>query len=959
MKKTYLSHCIAALTATASLTSVNLYAQEQDAALEEVVVTGIRSSILNSVAVKRDADTIVEVVDAGDLSSLPDASIADSLGRLPGVTTVRDSGQSSQLNIRGMNGDFIQTTLNGREQATTSSETESLRWMAFDQYPAELITQAAVYKSPKASLVEGGVAATVELKTANPLDAAQDHNFNVKARLSYNDAAEDVGADANGNRLSASYMGKFLDETLGVSLGFSHLDQPNSFTKARASADDQLGYGTDDPDPENGIYRLPAALQFQAGSGKDIRDSYMAAVVWEPSDNLSLSVDYFATKFESEDIRHGVTVGSLGGGGATLTPLSVNSAGEIEDFAVAITDPHIQRKGGTWIESRTEDQSSNADSTAIGVNLEWVIREGSTLSLDFADSSGEKTRKDRLATMHAYEPYTTGDARWSELASQGFTYESNGDDIPTLELTGDIDLTSLDQMKLGRYEEYPHLYTDDVQSFKVDFVQEVELGFVNSIETGVRLSERVFDSERGAFLWGSRDGIFNIGDGETESWCDDNLSDPFVECSPIALDGFASVGSVEGAPDHLVVSIDGLADEIFGAGNYEGKQIWARDWTFVESGALVEDTKAFYILANIETQLGDIPVTGNFGVRHVKTDVKAQGLVYVGNDAGDTIVDDVGNSNSNFVEGEFGPEFSDTLPSLNLNFELTDSDYVRLAAAKVLGRPPVGQMKGGAGGWFDTTTVDQDGVPTEVPRYNVWTKGTPYLDPFRATQLDVSYEHYFEDDGAVTVAGFYKKIDTLVQQRNYAPGEIDFIDYGITIPDSAPEDTVEGAFNTFENSEGGYIRGIELAGTKTFTSLPGVFGGLGLTASYSYTESETEVGGGALSGETVSLPGLSENVWSATAFWDIDNFSTHLNVRSRDEYVVNLAIPGSSTPVLAKPYTTVDIQASYAFDMGLEVVLQANNLTDEPNKQDYGSSSLLGEYSSYGRQFYVGVNYAF
>lgn len=85
MKKTYLSHCIAALTATASLTSVNLYAQEQDAALEEVVVTGIRSSILNSVAVKRDADTIVEVVDAGDLSSLPDASIADSLGRLPEI----------------------------------------------------------------------------------------------------------------------------------------------------------------------------------------------------------------------------------------------------------------------------------------------------------------------------------------------------------------------------------------------------------------------------------------------------------------------------------------------------------------------------------------------------------------------------------------------------------------------------------------------------------------------------------------------------------------------------------------------------------------------------------------------------------------------------------------------------------------------------------------------------------
>lgn len=951
MKKTYLSHCVAALTAAASLSSANLLAQEADTNLEEVIVTGIRSSILNSVAVKRDADTIVEVVDAGDLASLPDASIADSLGRLPGVTTVRDSGQSSQLNIRGMNGDFIQTTLNGREQATTSSETESLRWMAFDQYPAELITQAAVYKSPKASLIEGGVAATVELKTANPLDAAQEHNFNVKARLSYNDAAEDVGAEANGNRLSASYMGKFLDETLGLSLGFSHLDQPNSFIKARASADDQLGYSSTEIDGQT--IQLPAAYQFQAGSGKDIRDSYMAAVVWEPSDNLSLSIDYFATNFESEDIRHGVTIGAVNGQGATLVPGATNSQGALLDYTFVINDVHQSNKAGPWIESRTEDQSSNADSEAIGINLEWVISEGSTLTLDYAQSSGEKTRKDRLATMHAYDSYTEGDTEWRERAGQGFTFRADGDGIPTVTLTEGLDLTSFDQMRLGRYEEYPHLYKDDVQTFKVDFVQELEVGFITSLETGLRLSERTFDSDRGTFLWGSRDGIHSFDNGtEVQSWCEDNVSNPTVECSPIALDDFASVGAVPGAPDHLVVNIDGLADEVFGPGNYEGRKLWARNWTFVESGALVEDTKAFYIMANIETELGDIPVTGNVGVRHVKSDVKAQGLVYVGNDAGDTITDDVGATDSNFVEGEFGPEFSDTLPSLNLNFELTDSDYVRLAAAKVLGRPPVGQMKGGAGGWFDT---NEDGAP----RYNVWTKGTPYLDPFRATQLDVSYEHYFEDDGAVTVAGFYKKIDTLVQQRNYAPGEVDFAELGISIPDSAPADTVEGAFNTFENSEGGYIRGIELAGTKTFANLPGVFGGLGLTASYSYTESETEVGGGALTGETVSLPGLSENVWSTTAFWDIDNFSTHLNVRSRDEYVLNLAIPGSSTPVLAKSYTTVDFQASYAFDMGLEVVLQANNLTDEPNRQDYGVSSALGEYNSYGRQFYVGVNYSF
>lgn len=139
-------------------------AADKDENVEVIEVRGISRSIIASIDKKRFSDTVSEIVDAGDLAALPDVSIADSLSRLPGITAVRASGQSSQLNIRGMNGDFIQTTLNGREQASTSGYTAGSRWISFDQYPSELINQAAVYKSPKASLVEGGVAGTVELK---------------------------------------------------------------------------------------------------------------------------------------------------------------------------------------------------------------------------------------------------------------------------------------------------------------------------------------------------------------------------------------------------------------------------------------------------------------------------------------------------------------------------------------------------------------------------------------------------------------------------------------------------------------------------------------------------------------------------------------------------------------------------------------------------------------------------
>ena len=181
-------------------------------------------------------------------------------------------------------------------------------------------------------------------------------------------------------------------------------------------------------------------------------------------------------------------------------------------------------------------------------------------------------------------------------------------------------------------------------------------------------------------------------------------------------------------------------------------------------------------------------------------------------------------------------------------------------------------------------------------------------------------------------------------------------DIGLIVP---PGDFLN-IYQTYLNNDlGGYIRGIELAGTKTFDNLPGIWSGLGATASYSYTESETEVGGGSFYGENLPLPGLSENVWSATVFFDYEGFSAHVNTRYRDEFVQNLPIPGANSPVYAQDYTTVDAQMSYAWDNGLSVVVSANNLTDEENIIEYGIDGAFGEYKEFGRQYYFGLNYRY
>jgi len=911
-----------------------------DEYIEEIVSIGVRSSIMNGLESKRSSDVISEVIDAGPLGSLPDQSIADALGRAPGVTTIRDSGQSSQLNIRGMNGDFIHTTLNGREQPSTSGYSEHTRWNSFDQYPAELINQAAVFKSPKASQIEGGVAGTVELRTANPLDAPKQHNVVLTARASYNDAAGDYGGDENGARYSASYLGKFADDKVGFMAGYSYLDQPNTFVFSRAGADSQLGYGTRNLGGEDAS--IPRAFQWQAGNGSDERTGYMAALVFEPNDKIRAQVDYFRSEFDRGDARQGITVGGLDEDEANSNVSNWTiSNGLVTSATISANDPNLTNQSHPWFEARTEDQTTTAETDTVGVNIEWYPTDRSTLSLDWSTATGEKFREDRIASMHAYAP---GNAE--ELPGQSFSYVLNGDGIPTGNFSG-VDFTDPATMRLSRYERYPHQYNDEIDSFKVDFKQDVEWGAISSFEVGVRVSERTFEADRGTFLYGSRS-------GQGTGWCEDNTS--ALACAPQSVDGFVTTQSLPGVPDHFVVTdLNGLGDAIFGVGNTEGIKLHSRDWTFIESNDITEDTEALYLMVNLDFQWGSVPVRGNIGVRYIESEVRTIGLQNVGAGNGTPITDGVGVTQDNLDYVNYGPDYDDTLPSLNLSFELTDNDILRVAAAKVMGRPPVGQMKGGAGSWFGGVESDPGSPNFGLTEYNVWTNGTPYLDPFQANQIDVSYEHYFESGGAVTAAVFWKDIESLVEGPTQFTDK-DADELGIILP----PDTYLNIFQTYlNNDKGGYIRGLELAGTKVFDNLPGIWGGLGATASYSYTESETEVGGGAFYNENLPLPGLSENVWSATVFWDIGGFSAHVNARYRDEFVQNLPIPGAGSPTLAQPYTTVDAQASYAFNNGLSVVLSGNNLTDEVNTIEYGVSGTLGEFKQFGRVIYFGLNYQY
>ena len=197
-------------------------AEAQPAEVEEIVVTGIRRAIEASISAKASNTSIVEVISAEDIGKLPDVSIAESLARLPGVTSQRLDGRSQLISIRGLGPDFTTALLNGRELVTTGDN----RGVEFDQFPSELLGSVVVYKTPDAALVGQGLAGTVDLRTIRPLAYGR-QAVAVNYRYEWNDiGALNSGTTDNGNRYTISYIDQFADDTIGVALGYAHMSSP-------------------------------------------------------------------------------------------------------------------------------------------------------------------------------------------------------------------------------------------------------------------------------------------------------------------------------------------------------------------------------------------------------------------------------------------------------------------------------------------------------------------------------------------------------------------------------------------------------------------------------------------------------------------------------------------------------------------------------------------------------------
>lgn len=903
----------------------------------DIVVNGFRKSVQSSIDAKRRSDFIVDVVTADDIAGLPDVSIAESLARLPGVTSQRTGGQASAINIRGLSQDLVSATLNGREQVATSGN----RVIEFDQYPSELINQAAVYKSPLASHIEGGIAGKVELKTVRPLDITTDVKGSFNVRGLYNDrAGQNTDVSEFGYRVSGSIQTKLLNDTLGLALGYSRLYQPNVATRfvqfdfpvpgTNGSPSVDLN-GNGRPESRNFGFE---GIQF---GGQETRDAGIAVVQWEPSDRVHVLIDGYYSRFNSDVNRRGFRVfNTQSGGNQILNPVIVNDA--------LVGGRFINQTGGAvGTELVNQDESRRDELYTIGGNFAYDFTDRVTLAVDVAYSSGSSDFNNAGINLRPYSATSTGLQRTDGVGPIIVDYRLNGTRLPTINQisTNFTDLTAAGGGFLldGQFL-VPQADRDRLFTVATDLVVSLDESSVfDKLRFGFRYADRRGDRTVTSF------NTFGIPGSPRE-----------VPSSLVTISGFRGAYAAAGLPNFGVVDINGAFNLAFGNsfGSRQPTDQIAFDFTLDQSFRIDETTYAGYGQVDFATVLGGLNFRGNFGLRVINTDQSS--TVFFA----DPLLRDnpatppPARENRRFVTR--GVNFTDFLPSVNAILELSPTDLFRVSYSKQISRPRFQELRASI-----SVNTGADGNTSGGG-------GNPQLAPFRANQVDFSYEHYFGNSGVFAVGAFYKGLGSYI--INGTIPQFNFPANGVTPPpfinslgQQVPGNPI-GSFSSPINGSGGYVYGIEVQFTKSFVELPAPFDGLGVQLNYAYSDSDLNFPS-STSGQPINLPlpGLSSHVFNPIVFYEKDGFGIRGSARHRSGFV-SPQIGISELILTSTPETIFDAQISYLFPKnsflsGLKLLAQANNLTDEPTRTFFGQTAQTGTIQNFGRTFYIGGSFSF
>jgi iron complex outermembrane recepter protein len=905
----YASRTALGLSLALVITGAPAFAQDAPAADEEedaIVVTGFRASLQNAVNEKKKSDQIVESVSSEDIGKLPDASIGESIARLPGLTSQRSGGRANVISIRGLGPDFSQTLLNGREQTTTGDA----RGVEFDQYPSEIVSQVVVYKSPTASLIGQGLVGTIDIRTIRPLEYGK-QVLAVGGRGTYADlGALNAGSKKYGYRANATYVDQFADDTIGIALAAAYVDEPYQLQEFNAWG--YAGSGTAaSPNVIGGSKSFVTSTQLK-------RFGINGTLQYKATDTLMMTLDGFYSNFNDDQSKRGIELPLGFGAFGTTTAVTTVENG----FATAGTFSNVQGV------VRNDVFQRKADIYSFGYNANY---EGDDGWRAFFDASLSKTDRNELS-IESYsgtgfnwnDPNRVGDefAANDPVDTIGFTSGPKGTVFnPTLDYSNPnlIRLTdplgwggSLTVPQAGYYNN--RIVEDELKQYRVGVEKEVG-GFLKAVKFGWSYTDRDKSLT-------PDESLLRLAGGAT------SLPIPAAELLRPTNLSYLGLGPI--------VSYD--ARNLIESGVLTLERNTSHDIP-AKAFRVSENLMTLYAQADLEREFGGGVLTGNVGVQAIHTDQFSTGTVFAGGVANNA---------------KAGASYWDVLPSANLSVRLDSDLVIRLAASRQIQRPRLDDLRV-AISYGLANVLDANNVSSIILDGS---GGNPRLRPYRANAVDLNIEKYFGNSGVVSVQLFYKDIKSYIDKTK-AP--FDFT--GFPLPIGLPPSFLIGQLDAPQNTGGGSMYGAELAFTLPFSNISSALDGFGITGGAGYTKTKVK----DASGNIDQIPGYSKYVVNGTAFFEKAGFNSRVSARYRSKFLGDFSgFGGNLARKTALGEMIVDAQIGYDFQEssalnGLSLYLQGQNLTDERFAaiDNDGNTRKVLDYQIYGRRFLVGATYKF
>jgi len=696
---------------TSAATQTSPTSGEQDDAAEqpagqEVVVTGIRASIERAARIQRNATEVVDAISSEDLGKLPDTNVAEGLQRVTGVQIQRDGGEGNDFQIRGASQNL--TLINGREVAPDAglgSSPEAIRQVNLFNYPSELFRDVVVYKSRGASLIEGGVGGTVDLRMPDPLATPARVVMSLQGgRLSLQ----------NTPVIGASFLATQRDfnDRLGIVLGATYYkrrvttDAYSSSNYTALQTLDVTGDGRADPNVV-----IPFNMTYNRQNNVRKRLSANALIAWEPSDNFRGYLDASYVKQTNDRRRNFI---AFNFSTARTVPTAAAAVTQTED------DGSITVLSGTYsnvnntVDALNQGDIRNLFSTAVGGT--WKATDRLAVSFDLGRSW---SKVNQYANVYQTQQKTR------VIAEFDITTE-----IPEVHVVNGGDITDPNAFNIAVVNARHTAYEPEILQGRVDVAYELD-GFVKKVLVGARATR----SEFGALFLNNRyANTYPIGTNipatRFPEYLDLRTLDNFFGGASGNFPTEFIVTSVPGTPEAGLVLLNKFGDpgplRAIPESNYD----------------ILERTRAGYVQLDFGAPVLGRDLTGNVGVRYVVTKL-ASGSSVVGN-------------NGTVSPIEYHNDYVDWLPSLNLRWEVARNLIARASAGKVMARPSISALSAGTN------------VSFGIGGLNTATSGQPLLKPFRATQYDLGLAYYFPSGGFVSGAAFYKDIKSYVLTRTSA-----------------------------------------------------------------------------------------------------------------------------------------------------------------------------------------------